>query len=150
MPERIRIGQFVNGRGLGSALSPDKIRASVSQMLELQRGRILTAFADGGHHRRGGSKWALLAESTRRKKERTGRTTLLINTGRLRNTIRSQIASDGGEKIIGELVADAPYAGFHQFGTSRMPRRKVIEVTRSDVAEMRRFLMASMTKLING
>ncbi len=152
MPQRIRIllGRFVNGRGLSKALSPSNVRSAVTQMLELQRGRILTAFTDGGHHRRGGSKWALLAESTRRQKARTGKTTLLIDTGRLRNTIRSRIASDSGEKIIGQLIADAPYAGFHQDGTSRMPRRRVLEITNSDVAVMRGFLKQALTKLVNG
>lgn len=152
MPQRIqiKIGQFVNGRGLSEALSSENVQAVVTQMLELQRGRVLTAFTDGGHHRRGGSKWALLAESTQKRKARTGKTTLLIDTGRLRNTIRSQIASASDERIIGQLIADAPYAGFHQDGTSRMPKRRVIEVTKSDIAKMREFLKQAITRLING
>lgn len=143
------IGQFPQGRGLGGAINDAQLAAALQVSGELQRSRLVEAFADGGHQKRGGTKWAPLAASTRRRKQRRGKTKILVNTGRLRNSLRVRVRRNGSGVVL-VFSADAPYAGFHQFGTSRMPARPVVEITASDEDRIVRDVRRAVERMVNG
>lgn len=78
-----------------------------------------------------GSKWAPLKPSSVR-----GRRTpsdILVDTGRLRNSIASKVYGNTAE--IGTNVF---YGKFHQFGTRKMVARPFLGISPSDAAELRR------------
>jgi phage gpG-like protein len=86
-------------------------------------------FASQGRSGSGG--WAPLnPRYAAYKRKKYGSRGILVATGRLRS------AAIGGselrrrkEKKLLELEITTPYARFHQAGTSRMPQRRVIELT---------------------
>lgn len=136
------IGRFPNGAGLGSALSAQAVGLALTGLAQVMRGRIVGAFAVGGHHLRGGQKWKNLAFSTILRK---GSSAILIDSGRLRNTIKTTVR---GNTI--QITADTPYARYHQRGTLRMPQRKVLELTKQDEAWAAAKVADFANRLING
>lgn len=87
-------------------------------------------FESSGRHGSGG--WAKLAESTLEHKTGAG---ILIETGDLERSLTTRGAPDQVLEITSEFLlfgTSLPYAAFHQTGTSRMPRRRPIELTETD------------------
>ena len=81
--------------------------------------------------RRSSGGWEPLAESTIRRK---GHAQPLMDTGWLRGSLVG--AGRGSVREVTKdhmrLGTEVPHAGFHQHGTSQMPRRRVIELTEAD------------------
>jgi len=106
-------------------------------VLGVVRRQLLDSFrTEGGSGRDG--RWAPLSEPYRtRKALRFPGTKTLERTGRLRESL----VRDGGDAIVIEdprflfVGSRVPYAGFHQEGTSRMPRRPIYSPTLRDAAE---------------
>lgn len=98
------------------------------------------AFASGG--------WDPLSPSTVTTKAREGLSPRILEaTGALRESLTSR--TDAGHvEIIGrqELVfgTQSPSARFHQRGTSRMPRRRPLEIRARDRADMVKTLQRHM------
>lgn len=75
-----------------------------------------------------GSLWAPWSPATVRAKQRTGQGgSLLLNSGRLFNSITHQVVA--GQV---EVTSNAPYARFLQLGTSRMPARPFLGISKDD------------------
>lgn len=144
------LGRFPGGVGLGEAFAPAVFVTVLNGLAQLQHGKIVQAFRDGGHHPRGGSRWAPWSDRHARRQARRGRTQVLVDTGRLRNTIRSRVERESGGVHQLAISADAPYAAFHQFGTRRLPARPVLEVTPADKADMARLVGVLAGRLLNG
>lgn len=151
---QIRVGRFPLGTGARQAvLSPATLQAIGSAQVQLQVGRIKQAFSAGGHHLRGGTRWAPLAPRTVRARKRRGRTRILVDTGRLRNTIfgRARVEPGAFAPLLRMLiVAPAPYAVHHQFGTRTMPARPPLEVTAEDRATIMRSIVRHVGRALNG
>ena len=88
--------------------------------------------------------WKRLAPSTIEQKQRLGGFSpaglpKLVRTGRLRASFvtRARAVRGGSEGAVG---TDVPYAVFHQFGTSRMPKREPLGVAQEDVKIVRRIM----------
>ena len=96
------------------------------------------AFPSGGHQNHGGSRWVNLAPSTIRSK---GHSIILFKTGALERSIQVRVA---GLNLI--IDSDIPYSFFHQFGTKKMPQRKVIDITDQDI----RGLVGELTRSLRG
>lgn len=86
---------------------------------------------------RGGTRWKPLAPSTIRQKGAGG--SILVRTGALRSSVT------GGPGYIKSISARRTTFGtsdrkavFHQFGTSRMPARPIIVVTKEDKTRWRK------------
>jgi phage gpG-like protein len=103
-------------------------------------------FATQGQAESGG--WAPLAESTLRYK--TG-PSILDETGELRASLTErgdphQIFDVGDEFLL--FGTDVEYAGYHQTGTTRMPRRRPLELREMHRAEavkiLQRFIMTGL------
>jgi phage gpG-like protein len=96
-------------------------------------------FASAGGYGSGG--WAPLAPSTLRRKEAAG-----LNNGVLQMTyqLRDSLTGDSTDSIVNydrnefEFGTRVPYARYHASGTSRMPRRRPMETTKSDRKGMTR------------
>lgn len=73
-----------------------------------------------------GRPWARWAESTEKAREREGsaRGGILFRTGSLYNSIFKTFQQN---RVV--VSSASPYAGFHQFGTRRMPARPFIGVS---------------------
>lgn len=138
----LNIGRFPGGRGLGNALAPSVMGVVMRGVGQLLHGRIIGAFSVGGHHTRGGAKWAPLRFSTIVRK---GSTTVLVDTARMRNTILSASTANSVT-----LSAAAPYAKYHQSGTRRMPQRKVLDITTQDEVWCAEKVRELVNRLING
>lgn len=74
--------------------------------------------------------WEPLAESTLRRKQRSGKEKMLVNTGRLRNSIRTFY-----DKTNAGIGSNVTYSVFHEEGTPRIPRRPILP-TREIVSEI--------------
>lgn len=146
----VKLGRFPQGRGLSKAVKKN-VRKLLESVMQVQQGKIVGAFNVGGHHRHGGKKWVALSPSTRRQKARAGKGTLMVVTGRLRNSIRTVLGSEGG-RARGRIIADAPYAVHHQFGAPRagLPQRKVVVITKQDQRAMRNLMQKGLQRLIDG
>lgn len=82
------------------------------------------AFANLGPATTRGGAWAPLAESTRRDRERkgyNGARPILERTGKLRKGFKVKVVK---EKL--SATNTVSYAKYHQFGTSKMPARKIL------------------------
>lgn len=145
----ITIGAFPGGVRLGSALAPGRFLQVLTAVSLLQHAKIVKAFREGGHQSRGGTRWAPWSSAHAKRQRSRGRAHVLIDTGRLRNTIRAYPEQEGTHRSI-VIRADAPYAAFHQYGTRTMPARPVIEITDSDVAEAARMIGVLADRLLNG
>lgn len=106
-----------------------------------------------------GNAWAPLAPSTIRAKERSRNrrqkrgakrlykrtranpTDILKDTFQLRDTITYQVS--GGELAIGSPMR---YAKFHQLGTGRIPKRKILGVSSADKVEIQAILADHLSK----
>lgn len=138
----ITLGRFPHGKGLGGALSQAALAVAMRGLGQLLHGRIVGAFSVGGHHLRGGSKWAPLKFSTIFRK---GSSTILVDKGRMRNTL---ITATTASTVT--ISSAAPYAQYHQSGTRRMPQRKVIEITSQDETWIASKVRELASRLING
>lgn len=75
-----------------------------------------------------GSPWAPWSPATSLAKQRSGQGgTLLLNSGRLFNSITHQVSNDTVE-----VNSNAPYARFLQLGTRRMPARPFLGISKDD------------------
>lgn len=90
-------------------------------------------------------KWAPLSEKYAAWKKRNfpGRR-LLVLTGRMRRGFRSK-AGPRSLRIINRITAGqggntTPRWFWHQFGTSRMPRRPLLQITDNDLAKLTEFV----------
>lgn len=72
-----------------------------------------------------GAGWA--PSPTANKRKAAGGSGLLFKTGRLYRSIQLVRADSGADERV--IRTDVPYAGFHQFGTKRMPKREFLTVT---------------------
>ena len=73
-----------------------------------------------------GKPWARLAASTVRDKTKKGfgGKPILERTGTLKKrTTRAKVTPE-----LGEIINATPYAKYHQYGTSKMPQRKILDV----------------------
>lgn len=104
-------------------------RAMLAALAETVRKQTIRRFAnktapDGG-------KWAPLKPSSVRGRRTSG--DILVDTGRLRNSIASKVYGHTAE--IGTNVF---YGKFHQFGTRKMVARPFLGISPADAAELRR------------
>lgn len=139
------IGGFLNGDGLGSALSGD-FHEVAKQAVIIQH-RNSRAFMVGGHQQHGGQKWKPLAPSTNKRK---GHAKILIQTGLLAASIFFKtLQSTPGRAVIG-VGTDVEYAKYHQHGNARLPQRKVIDLTARDDAEFAQHMRDWALTAMNG
>lgn len=107
-------------------------------------------FDTQGQHASGG--WAPLAASTVAEKARKGlRPEILQATGRMKESLTRRFDSGHIEELRGPdtlaFGSRVPYAGYHQTGTSRMPRRRPIALTEGD---KRRIMKAIQLAMVRG
>ena len=148
---QITAGAFPLGIGISEALDHGQLQTIAAAQAQLQVGRIREAFRAGGHHRRGGTQWAPLRPRVVRRRARRGRTTILIDTGRLRNTIfgTAEVSHGAyGASVTLRITAPAPYARFHQNGTATMPARPPLEFTTQDAAQIAESIKAQADRLL--
>jgi phage gpG-like protein len=116
---------------------------AIGQMLLELEGQ---QFASEGHRASGG--WEPLADSTLEHKHGPS---ILDETGELRASLTErggphQIWDVGDEFLL--FGTDVDYASFHQTGTSRMPRRRPLELTEADragaVKILQRYIMTGV------
>lgn len=122
-------------------------RPAFGRMMRLFEAAALEQFATEGAA--GGEPWAPLAESTLKYKP-PGKG-ILEYSGRLLNSLVEGGVAGGGDSVrfLGRQEmrwgTSVPYAAFHQHGTSRMPRRRVVQlpeiVKRRAVRELQRVLV---------
>ena len=91
---------------------------------------------------RGGERWAPLSPAYAARKARThpGRT-ILVRKGNLAESLISQSAPGAIWRASADTLVwgtEDRTAAYHQYGTSRMPRRQVITLTQADVAGLSR------------
>lgn len=93
-----------------------------------------------------GKPWARLSAATieRRRNKKKSSIRILIDTGRLRNSINYQ--SDSKEARVGTNVL---YAPFHNFGTRRMPQREFMGVTSEDETGIVNALNAYVKRVVS-
>jgi phage gpG-like protein len=81
-----------------------------------------------------GKPWAPLSPVTiARKKQNKDK--ILTHYGPLRKSVKVEVLQEGLR-----LTTGAPYAKFHQEGTSRMPQRKILAITEQDKVRLGRFI----------
>lgn len=81
-----------------------------------------------------GSRWPRWAASTRKSRQRSGaQGRMLLRTGALYRSIDAT-ADDSGITL--QAGAGAPYAEFHQFGTTRLPQRAFLPIRSPGVADI--------------
>jgi phage gpG-like protein len=137
----IYLGQFPQGIGLENAFRSELGRVN-RDFGRSQVESIKGAFNDGGHHRRGGERWALLSPETVERK-RSNRP--LVLTGELKNSVRFTLR----ENTI-EIFTDNPVARFHQFGTRNIPNRPIMTATERDISNFMRQIKVRVERAING
>lgn len=120
MTRQFKVGQFVGGKGLSKSI--DRIDRVVKKDVLLQVGVIKGAFRVGGHQEHGGLAWAPLASSTIKRKERMGKTNILLVTGELRNSIHGGVRVVNRAKYVQVVGTNVAYAPFHQSGVKRKAR----------------------------
>jgi len=74
------------------------------------------------------------------KRRRGGGTGTLFDTGNLFHSIQLEDTSGGEEEAASAISTDTPYAPYHQFGTSILPRRAFLGVNDEDIAIIERLL----------
>lgn len=89
------------------------------------------------------TQWPDLAEKTKKQKmkKKGSPYPILTFTGRLRNSINSEVSQT--QAMVFSGVA---YGVFHQLGTSRMPARPFLEIADKDVD----FILAELAKYLGG
>lgn len=142
------LGDEVIGRKLlRFAEGVEDARPAFGRMMRMFEAAALAQFQTEG--RAGGEKWPPLAESTLRSKP--SGLSILERSGRMLNSlVEGGVASSGDAvRFVGRQEmrwgTKVPYAAFHQKGTSRMPRRRVVAlpelVKRRAVRELQRALV---------
>lgn len=103
-----------------------------------QRFLIQKAFKLGGHKHHGGRQWKKLAKSTVEKK---GHDTILVDTGKLENSIR-QVVTGNGLNAKAQFYSEVSYANYHDQGGEggNPPRRPIFVVTKRDRATLREMM----------
>lgn len=81
-----------------------------------------------------GRPWAPLSPKTIARKKQN-RDKILTHYGPLRKSIKVEVVQEGLR-----LTAGATYAKFHQTGTSRMPQRLILAITKTDKVRIGRFI----------
>jgi phage gpG-like protein len=130
--------------GIGArALEPRPILERLASHLRRKEEEL---FESGGAGR-----WEPLAPTTIARK---GSSTILVDTGALRDSLTEEGAADHFEQILGEELVFGTYdskAGYHRRGTSRMPARDPL-VTGADLnlREITREIQAYLMGLERG
>lgn len=124
--------------------SVEDARPAFGAIMRIFEAAALRQFASEGAA--GGEPWAPLAPSTLARKP-AGKG-ILENSGRLLNSLVAGGSGGAGDSLrfLGRQEmrwgTSVPYAAFHQHGTSRMPRRRVVKlpepVKRAAVRELQR------------
>ena len=112
--------------------NPDLIPGILQRWAKGQIARLRQAFKVGGHQLHGGATWVPL-------KPTTGLRTPLNKTGALAASVFVTVS--GVSVLIG---AAASYAIYHQNGTRSIPRRMVIDLTRTDLEMLKRDLKRTL------
>jgi phage gpG-like protein len=124
---------------LGVGERAKDLRPAFRKAADILQENAARQFGSAGAYGSGG--WAPLAPSTVRRKESLGLNNgILQMTYRLRDSLTGKNA-DRLERINRqsfEFGTQLQYARFHQSGTSRMPRRRVLETTKSDRKQITR------------
>lgn len=97
------------------------------------------ALANLGRATTRGRSWQPLAVSTRRSRVRRGfpaARPILENTGDLKGGFKSRFG-----KKFAEVWNKIDYAKYHQFGTDRMPARRVLGLTKKSWAAMKQIVI---------
>lgn len=141
-------GDEVISRTLLRVSKVDDGRPAFRRMAAMLEKASLQRFESEGSF--GGEPWAPLAESTLRSKAARGYGDqgILVASGRLRASLTQETAPDAIRQITPTFMrwgSKVPYGVFHQQGTSRMPRRRVVKlpdmVKRALVRELQHELM---------
>ena len=107
-------------------LIPQILQRWADKQLKLHR----DAFRVGGHQRHGGDRWAPLAASTIEAKG--GLATPLVKTGALSRSIFAKVS---GTTVL--ISSDSSYAVYHQNGTTTIPQREVVFVSKRDKEQLK-------------
>lgn len=123
-------------------LSRDFLAATFTNELERFQRTLEEAHLGGFHSGMSPTteQWAPLAPSTVKKK---GHATILVDTGKLQRSLTDA----GAEDAIRDIIAEPPqhglvfgtsveYAGFHQFGTVRIPQREHVGMGEEELDEL--------------
>ena len=86
---------------------------------------IKSAFIHGGHQHHGGEPWVARARPYPHP--------ILYATGALQSSI-----VPSSSRALGYVESVSPYAVYHQFGTSNLPIRKVVDFTAQDRTRLHR------------
>lgn len=150
---RLHIGRFADIHQLIAAFNTPELRRIANAAFRPQARRLRLAFRHGGHQHHGGARWAPLAESTIREKQRRGFPRKpLVRTGSMRDAVRFRHIGQGRRnRGVIELHRHViPYASFHQHGTRNMPQRRILVVTSEDRRLIARDIREAVNTLVNG
>ena len=128
-------------RVLEKLLNPTPALEEIGQMLvDRTKRRISTTKA-----RPTGQKWSKWAPSTKKAREADGTASrgLLNHTGTLLNAIQYEVKNKSA--VVG-VDGSAPYAGFLQFGTAKMPARPFIGLIKIDQNRISLILHRHLTR----
>lgn len=113
------------------------------------REAIEQQFDTEGGHASGG--WAPLADSTVREKARKGLDPHILRaTDRLMTSLTRKFDPENIEAMDGvdamKFGSSVPYGGYHQTGTSKMPRRRPVALTEADKIAIMKAIQLSIRK----
>jgi phage gpG-like protein len=131
----VKIG--IEARGVDKAvanIAALAVRAQDLKPVGRQVADIANRSTEQRFQSKGAGTWPPLAPATVEQKARAGQPAQpLVDTGRLHQAMTRQQAKQTSE---GELTISGtdvpPYAGYIDAGTSRMPARKIVDLTPSD------------------
>lgn len=137
------LGPHINGVGLQSAL--DNMHVPLGRLAREQVANVRRAFRSGGNAIRGGDQWAPWSKRYAADRAKRGKTHILVDTGRLRASIRGRVRHDS-------IVLQTPveYADYHQFGTRHMPARPFLVFTRRDRSHFAARMAHWFRRKVNG
>lgn len=101
-----------------------------------QKARLKKAHSLSGHQNRGGRRWRNL---------NSGLPSHLFKTGRMRASYFRKVS--GLKVIVGNNVK---YAVYHQYGTSRLPVRKMVVATKSDIGKLKKQIKNAVEARMRG
>jgi phage gpG-like protein len=115
----------------------------IDRMIEIEK----TTFDSQGH--RGGGSWRALSPGWAARKAAMGRDArILRSTGALYRSLTSKQSSNMIRETEGFTIkfgSKLPYAARHQHGDDRIPQRKYIDFTRTDVQGFSRIVIRHIT-----
>jgi phage gpG-like protein len=124
------------------------LRPAFREMAQILRENATRQFESAGGHGSGG--WAPLAPSTRRRKEGAGLSEgILQMTQRLRESLTTDSSPDAivdYDRESFKFGTRVSYTKYHQSGTSRMPRRRVLETTKAERKQITRAVYEQVMK----